>query len=400
MWKRIDKDNLLFCGVQSFIWSGFGVYFGFFVPYLKNNGFSEINIGILMSTLSFVGIFSPILWAAVSDRMKNPKWMLAANIVAGCVAAQFVPSVITRYGLLLALLVVINLTITAQPPVLDGWVMRLRSHGAQINYGLSRGTGSLAYALTSMICGLVFAQHGMGLMFPLFLGLECMAALLILLVRNRQEPVVEITVSADVPEGKEVPLIKNANYILYVSLATVLFIGVSAVMTFYPVLLMQAGGTNADLGLALGLMALSEFPVMFFSSRLLRRFKDTTLLMVAIAGFALRIFLFYTMDTVSSLVWCQLTQSLSYGIFLPTSVHYITRIASGKKKATALSVASSMYMGVGGIIGSFLGGVIIETFNIRVLFAGAAVIAAVVAIAFTLLQLRSGSKASKQALAE
>ena len=401
MIKRFGKDNLAFAGVLWFLWSGFAAYYGFFVPFLKSNGFSELNIGFIMSTLSFIGIFGPILWGAVSDKLKSARVLLMANILAGCIVAQFVPGAVGRFGLLLIILVTVNITIFAQAPVLDGWAMRLKSRGAHINYGLIRGVGSLAYACASMLCGVIFERYGMGMMFPFFLVVECAAAALLLLVRNRpgpppvQQPKQSETAHTQL---EETPLYRNTAYITFVFLTMMLYFGQTSAMTFYPVLLQQAGGTNADLGLALGLMALSEFPFMFLSSQLLRKFRDTTLLVFSMGFFALRIFLFFAAaGSVTGLVWAQMTNSMSFGIFLPTSVHYISRIAPDRYKGTALSIASAMYMGVGGIVGSALGGVIINAVGVRPLFGWAALLAAAVTTVFGLTLLRKRRRAAREA---
>jgi MFS transporter, PPP family, 3-phenylpropionic acid transporter len=394
MKNTFNKVNLSFAGVQWFLWSGFGVYYAFFVPYLKLKGFTDINIGIMMSVLSFVGIIGPILWGAVSDLTKKSKVILVLNLLAGCICAQFIPLAIGKYILLMGILIILNLTFCSQPNVLDGWVMRLKSHGAPINYGLIRGAGSLAYALTSMIAGLILTKLGMNAMFPMLLGFECVTVLIIILIPDKTVKGSEDAVVAVIAEP-EVPIHKNGPYILFVLLATVLYTGISATMTFYPILLQNTGGTTADLGLATGLMALSEFPVMFLSSRLLRRYKDTTLLLFAIGFYVLRVFLFFSMHSVTGLVWAQLTNSLSFGIFLPTSVHYINRITPQRTKATALSLASSMYMGVSGILGSFFGGYISSLYGVRSLYGGATIIAILVAIAFGIILLFSRNKTAK-----
>jgi PPP family 3-phenylpropionic acid transporter len=167
-----------------------------------------------------------------------------------------------------------------------------------------------------------------------------------------------------------------------------LYIGQSSAMTFYPLLLQNAGGTSTDLGLALGLMAISEFPFMFLSYKLLEKFRDTALLVFSMVFFAVRIFLFFAFSgSMTGLVWAQLSNSISFGIFLPTSVHYISRITAEHSKGTALSFASSMYMGAGGIIGSALGGIIIDAYGVRALFGWASLVAAVAAVIFAVAQI-------------
>jgi len=380
--KKTNKYNILFAGMQFFLWSGLCVYYVFFVPYLKSNGFNEVKIGILMSIISVVGLIGPIMWGIISDRFGSVKAILIFNLLAGCLIVQFVPLVIGNFGLLAAVLIIVNMTACSQTTILDGWIMRMKSQGAPINYGLIRAGGSLAYAATSVISGFILTQLGLGALFPMFLIIECVMVLLVILMRQKPAQQQIITIHADQADERNAPLFKNRDYIIFVIISTVLFTGLSGISTFFPLLMQSVGGTNADIGLAIGVMSFSEAPFMFLSNRLLTRFKDTSLLTAAMCFFTLRIFLFFSIHSVIGLILAQATNSITVGIFLPTSVHYISRITPGKTKTTALSLAISVYVSGGGILGNFFGGIIIDKYGLRSLFGTSTVVAAVAAAAF------------------
>lgn len=380
--KRVpNRHTLSFMCIQGFIWSGIAFYYPFFVPFLKNAGYDEVDIGIITSAMCFVGIVGPILWGAVLDRRKSAKALIIVNILAGCAVMQLVPAAVRNYGLLLCLLTVVNLTVLPMTTTLDGWIMRLKGHGVPINYGLARGSGSLAYAFSSTIAGLAIARFGLNSMFPLVLAVECVTVLFILLARSNPSTE-EDSIPVDAAAGLEAPLHRNRPFIVFVALSTLLYVGVCSANNFFWILLENAGGKPADMGPAMGVCALSEFPAMLLSSRLLRKYGDTTLLVVAMGFYAVRIFLFFAMRSAGGLVLAQLTNSLSYGLFLPVSVHYISRITPGRSRATALSIASSLYMGAGGILGNFAGGFFIKSFGIRALYGGGAALALAVTAVF------------------
>ncbi len=388
--KPLEKNTFVLTGVYGFLWIGMSAQFGFFVPYLKSQGLSEIAIGQITSTLSIVGILGPVLWGALCDRVHSARWLIFANLVAGSLLAQLVPMAVAG-PLLLPLLITLNLTVYSQSGILDGWAMRLRSRGVNLNYGLLRGTGSLTYALGSLLCGYLFQRFGTDKLYPFVLVAECAAAALILLVRepaavqlaaSTSNQTDAITVKA-ASTTNEPPLYRNAPYLIFVGFAMLLYLGQAPAMTFFPVLMEQAGGTTSQIGLANMCMALSEIPIMFLSSLLLKRFRDTTLLGISMGFFAVRLFVFFlSAHSVEALIWAQLTNSVSFGIFMPTSVHYISRVAPERKRTTALTVASSIYMGVGGFVGNRLGGIIIDAWGVQQLYAGAAALAAVATVAF------------------
>lgn len=385
MKKLMNRDNLSFIGLQWFLWSGFAVLFGFRVPYLKENGFDEGSIGSIMAILSLVGIAGPVFWGAVSDRMKSSRVLLAVNLAIGAVVTLLTPLVAGRFWPLLAVWVGTSLTICAMSTVVDAWAMRRKSMGFEINYGMIRGLGSLSYAVANVVCGALFTSYGLDIMFPIFCGFGLLAALMVFLVPNSNAPANrDMALQSTEDCSAQKPLHRNAAFLLFTLLTMVLYIGQSSSMNFYPLLLQQAGGTNTDLGIANGVMAVSEIPVMFLSALLLRKFKDTTLLFVSMAFFAVRILLFSALDSVEGLVWAQLSNSLSFGLFMPVSVHFIYRVTPERSKATAMSIASAAYMGVGGIVGNALGGYVIEAAGIRPMFLMAGVLVSATTVAFGL----------------
>lgn len=375
------KLNLSFIGVESFLWAGMAVYFPFFVPFLKSCGYNEITIGIITSIMSVVNIAAAIFWGMASDRIKRTKLILAVNIMVGCMVMQLIPAATANYALLLAVLFAVNFTFSPQSNLLDAWIMRLKSHGAPVNYGLVRGAGSLAFAGASIAAGFFLSRFPLNSIFPLMLGFQSVTVVCILLVKQPKETPVQDLTAAPLDETG-IAIHKNRPYIVFVLLNTLLFVGYMPAINFFWILLQSTGGTTMDLGIVNCLSAVSEFPVMFLSARLLNKYKDTTLLLISMAFYAIRVFLFFAIHSASGLIWAQLTESLSYGLMIPASVHYICRITPGRQRATALSLASSIYMGASGMVGNLLGGILINACGIRALYLWAGVLAAAVTVAF------------------
>jgi len=61
-------------------------------------------------------------------------------------------------------------------------------------------------------------------------------------------------------------------------------------------------------------------------------------------------------------------QSLSFGVFLVTVRYYVTIIAPAALKTTAQSIVLMSAFGAAGIIGSLLGGYLIDNYGMAVLF--------------------------------
>jgi len=64
----------------------------------------------------------------------------------------------------------------------------------------------------------------------------------------------------------------------------------------------------------------------------------------------------------------QALQSISFALFLPAAVYYVKRISPIGLSSTFLTLSVSFYFGIGGILGSFFGGIIIDKFDLYSMF--------------------------------
>jgi PPP family 3-phenylpropionic acid transporter len=342
--------------------------FAFLVLYLKKNGFDEIRIGMIMSAISIASIVGQPFWGHYCDRKNTIRNVLVLCLAFSGIAALLIPVLYQSYLLIVIICLVVSFTENSMPSIIDSWTMSLAIGKPWLDYGLTRGLGSLGYALTAAAFGILLDRFGYGLMFPThFILILITIGFCFFVDKNSRTGIPEHLLSDRAPVPK-IRIKGSGRFIWFLISSTLVFIGFRAAATFYPLLLSQKGGNNSDMGLSLFIMALSEVPVLFLSRRLLLRFKDTALLVVSMFFFVLRIFLHIVMPTIPGLVLIQAMQALSFALFLPASVYYIKRIAPEGLTSTYLTVASSFYFGIGGIIGSMAGGFIINKLGIYSMF--------------------------------
>lgn len=361
MKKIISAENIGFGGLQWFFWSAYCTLFAFLVLYLKTANFNEVQIGIVMSSISIASIIGQPFWGHYSDRKNTLRNVLVVCLLASGVIAFLIPLFIRFFFLIILVCLVISFTENSMPSIIDSWTMNCTVTKPWIDYGLTRGMGSLGYAITAVLFGIVLDRFGYGLMFPIHFILVLITVGFCFFVdrNNRAAPAIHLASRIE-PAVPTFRIRESGRFIWFLVSSTLVFAGLRATATFYPLLLSQKGGDNKALGLSLSIMALSEVPVLFFSKRLLAKFKDTALITISMFFFLLRIFLHIAVTSVPGLIAIQATQGLSFALFLPASVYYINRISPAGLGSTYLTVASSCYFGIGGIIGSLLGGLLID----------------------------------------
>lgn len=363
--KTLNIENIGFGGLQWFYWAANCTLFPFLVPYLKSSGYDEISIGTLISLMSLASIIGQPFWGNFIDRRSSTRnifrnVLIACLIVSGFIGI-FIPYLIGFFVILTLIIMLMSFTESSMYTIIDSWTLNCTPTKPWIDYGLTRGLGSLGYSITAIFFGIVLDRFGYNKMFPAHFAMILFAITFCFIVGRSNKA----SCSSPKTVGRKIsfPFLdigKSPQFIWFLSSSTIIYIGYRALQTFYPILLSQKGGDNKALGISLFIMAASEVPVLFLSKRLLNKYKDTSLITVSMFFFLIRIFLHAVIPSVEGLVLLQATQSLSFGLFLPASVHYVNRLAPIGLSSTFLTIASSCYFGIGGILGSFIGGILVD----------------------------------------
>jgi predicted MFS family arabinose efflux permease len=102
---------------------------------------------------------------------------------------------------------------------------------------------------------------------------------------------------------------------------------------------------------------------MFFANRLLKRFSPRPLLIVVLLFVAARLLLY----SIAQVGWQVLSIQLLHGFTFPlvwvAGVAYADRVAPAGMSASAQGLFGTVLMGLGAALGSFLGGMLIQTFS-------------------------------------
>lgn len=127
---------------------------------------------------------------------------------------------------------------------------------------------------------------------------------------------------------------------------------------------------GADIsGLLWAINSIFELPFMFLSGWFIRKFGDRKIIVVCTFAVSIRLLIYAFIPSVAGCILGQCFHSLTFGLFFPACVSYCTRKSGFHKSARILSF--SLLNGVTGlpvVIGSSVGGVIIDRLGYRMLF--------------------------------
>lgn len=360
--KKSKRINFLYGSVQSMYLAGICSFHTFLVLYLKENNYSEFQIGLIMTLMSVIGVFSPTIIGYIADYHIPIKMIVVVLITLSIPLAFMVQAAVAFYPIALVVILLTGIAEKGMGSVIDSWGMRLRGKHPYLNYGATRGLASLSYAIMALIAGRIYESFGLDKMFLVHAVVAALCVMFAMMLDN-------VPTSQKTKESKS--FFKTVRQLLYIRQYSILLIvmvlhGFSMVVigTFQPILISDHGGTSVHLGISSFVLAASEVPVMYNSTRFLRRFRAESLITVSLFFATIRLLLSVLAPSLGWLIAAQSLQALSFGLYLPSLLFYISLITPDDMQSTAITLALSIGFGGSGIIGNFFGGILAQRFGV------------------------------------
>jgi len=382
------RKNLLLMGVQGFYWCAYCTYFGFLVLYMQNHGYSNVQCAqaqvlIAVATL----ITQPLIGYLTDSFITCKKFLLVTTALAVPVAFLLQASVsspILCYGAI----VLQSILFYPAASLIDSWTMALREKDSQVQYPLTRSAGSVLYALTALAFGNVIAALGDGIIAPSFLLFSVLLFLCTCFLeetpcRNKQQKNVNQETTRRI-SGMEAAktLLQNKTYVFFVLSCLLYHIANKSTGCFISNYVTNIGGDSGGLGLLMFFSAMLEFPSMMVMGKIIRRYPLGGLHLFALSGVVIKNFFFLIASSMPLLVIGRLAEGMSYGAYVYIFVEYICRNTPKQLNVTAISLGTAMTSALGGIIGNYAAGLILDLWGLAPLSLAAMTVAVAAVLVF------------------
>ena len=375
-------------GVQGFYWCAYCTYFGFLVLYMQNHGYSNVQCAqaqvlIAVATL----ITQPLIGYLTDSFITCKKFLLVTTALAVPVAFLLQASVsspILCYGAI----VLQSILFYPAASLIDSWTMALREKDSQVQYPLTRSAGSVLYALTALAFGNVIAALGDGIIAPSFLLFSVLLFLCTCFLeetpcRNKQQKNVNQEATRRI-SGMEAAktLLQNKTYVFFVLSCLLYHIANKSTGCFISNYVTNIGGDSGGLGLLMFFSAMVEFPSMMAMGKIMRRYPLGGLHLFALSGVVIKNFFFLIASSMPLLVIGRLAEGMSYGAYVYIFVEYICRNTPKQLNVTAISLGTAMTSALGGIIGNYAAGLILDLWGLAPLSLAAMTVAVAAVLVF------------------
>lgn len=362
---------------MSLYWRLSNLYFWFFallgalLPYwslyLQDQGFSYLEIALLMGALQATKIFAPNLWGWLGDRWGRR--LTLVRVGAGLAALIFL-GVLVHPGFypLLAIMLGFSFFWNAVLPLYE--VITLRGLERQrARYGRVRLWGSIGFILAVSLLGFLFE----------FLPVAALPWLLLMpfagilvstwLVPDRPSP----------PAGDQTAalgaLLRQGPVLSFFIVNILLQLSFGSYYTFFSIHLKQFGYGDWLVGCLWALGVVAEVVLFLVMHSLFERYSLRRIALISLALTALRWVLIARFSGfVWVLVFAQLLHAASYGALHAMSVQFIQLHFGERHQGKGQALYSGLSFGLGGALGAWGAGLLVDWRGTGAAFAGSALI--------------------------
>lgn len=346
-----------------------------YIPlYFMDQGFSAHQIGIIYSTGPFISIFANLLMGMASDKFQTIRKLLTL-LLFGQLAMLSLLFPVHHFGLICLVMTAFYFFQTPMNPLSDSLIL-LASQHIKTPYALIRIFGSLGFAVSAYLFGLISKEVGSVWTLPLGLCTITITILLSFLLKDYRGSTRKIEFSGFLK------LLRKPEVLFFFFIILLVSISHRMNESFLAVALRQMGATDSQVGLAWLFSAVSEIPVLFLMGKYGHKFKELPLLIFACLMYMLRFWLASELDNPVAVLSTQLMHSVSFGIYFSTALRYLSNLIPDEYRSSGQAVYAVVWSGLAGLISGTVGGFIFEHYGRSAFYQIGAALALLSAILF------------------
>lgn len=356
-----------------------------FLPlYLRYKGFSGTEIGWVLAIGPFASIFSQPLWGYLSDKYKTVKTMIIICMTGFLLTGIF----FFQLNAIIPILLVGSIFYFFSYPVsaLGDSLGQRRADELNISFGSIRMWGSIGFAVSSLAIGEVLNQVGIQYIMWPYLAFGVITLLAAFKLTDVQATDTPLQLS-DLKH-----LLQSKPYLLF--LLFTLFIATThrANDSFIGLYITQLGGSERLVGIAWFIGVISEAIIFALAVFWFRKYPSLIFIIAASTLYTLRWFIYASVHDPVYILFFQVLHGLTFGVFYLAAFHYVTRIIPKDLQSTGHLLFYSVMFGFSGIIGSLIGGRVIDILGGHFLYfalGSSALIGTICFITFYFFQMRN-----------
>jgi MFS transporter, PPP family, 3-phenylpropionic acid transporter len=378
--------NLLLQRLQGVILGSvfFLFYFGlstwlpFYNIYLKDQGFSGAQVGVIAGMYQAVLFFVVPVWGVVADHYGNRRVL---HLVLFC-AMMLIWGMRLISGYHLLIIYVMSFAFMHHPlgMLTDSLAIGYIKQHPRAAFGEFRIWGSVGWTLGNVVMGRFLLTHNLSLTFQIAAVLYAVTWLTVWLFHENSAVLVKKRYSS----GELKALFGNNRMLLFLLLLMLYGVAISPLYIFINLYYRDIGASNQLIGIGFAIQSLSEVPFFLWGRGLVNRFGSHKVLLFSMATAVLRLLLYGLIGHPGLALIIGLGSGITYSLFWVAIVDLMHGVIPEKWRSTAQSLLWAVHVGLGVTIGNMSIGVLSDRFHMQsVMLMAAALTTLVVAGMYT-----------------
>lgn len=365
--------------MQAFYWMYFCSLFSYANSFLSSKGFTVSQIGAVLAISSILAVIIQPYIAKLLDKYETFTLKKSLLLSLGASFIVTIPMLFTTNHIVLFICYNIALCglLTVQTYMYP-FIFEYMNKGHKVNFGFSRGFGSISFAIASYFLGIVASKYSLHF-FPKYFFVTCLIVIGIvfsfptLQKDNTHKNKVKNDVSAK-------QFFKhNKNFCFLLIGVVCLFYTHNTFNTYLKNILESINYGIYEVGVCYLIASMIEFPTMALIPVLHKKFSYRTLFIVSSIGFTLKaciLLLGVFSKSLALIYFSQLFQAFGFALYIPVSLYYVTQIVNKDEVVKAQAYLGTALI-LGGILGNYISAEIAQLFSVNMVIISSTIISAI-----------------------
>lgn len=339
-----------------FAYSTNTVIISYISVFYREEGLSGSEVGILMAVGPMAMLVAQPIWGYLSDKFKTIKRMLMIALIGLILTASlyYMTSGFYQYIIVMFVLFLFLSPIT---PLGDSLAQKTANYRG-LNFGRLRMWGSFGFATTSLITGYILSIIGVNHFVIPLITMAFIAFICACLVEDVPGSTKPVTIIHALKIG--------VNKKLALFLGCIIFISIPHRTndSYLGIYIVELGGLESMIGWAWFIAVIAEAFVFAISLTWFKNIHPIKLIIAAAFIFVIRWTLMSFITNPWFILPLQVLHGFSFGLIYITALQYVSKMFPEQLQATGHVLFITTFFALSGIIGSLLGGVIMDIFSI------------------------------------
>lgn len=360
MEDRDLKSELI--ALYFIIYGAMACFFPFLSLYMQDRKFTFTEIGAVFALNSIMSVVCQPIWGFITDKYLNKKKTLMITMFGSSIF--ILPFIITRdFYMVFIATAIYTLFSSSLWPVADAYCYEVIDETKNIEYGKIRLMGSVGYAVTALLLGMLIKETNINMPFLICTILLIPGILVLKNIRFKGRAVAQHLNVLDI-----FTIITNNKFIIFMISVLIINISLGSNGSYIAILIEKTGGNVSNLGFLWFIIAMSELPGLTYGVRLVKKYGAINIYIISLLFYVFRYLVDSLCTSYISVIAVQLMQGITYPLYLIASLEYINEIVPPRMRTSGMTLYSAIGGGIGGFLGNIGGGIMLDRTDIFYLF--------------------------------